>query len=598
METLSTVLAWSYEHPLLFAGVALICTALGAYVYVVVASLVRPHYSPLRDLPGPKRDHLVWGNLARIFEEEPGVSHKRWMKEFGGAVKYGSFTGDTRLVLTDPTALNHVLLSNAYDFPKPEEVRGELAMTLGKGVLFAEGEDHRRQRRIMQPSFGIGHIRELVPIFFEKTYKLRDAWLKLLSTNALDKDAWKDDAALSAFSSAQASNPPSQPEVVLELCKWLNRVTLDIIGVAGFGYEFNALESEENQLGKAFSRMFSRSGGKKITPRGVLIFRFVGWFIRHLPVLSIASWIPLRRFREVREGFATVERESRKIIVSKQNAVEKDGLDSIRGSKDLIALLLKSVEQDTKASMTETELRGQLTTFLLAGHETTSTALTWLFHLLSQPEHQHRQERLREEIRAARQKAQREGRDELESQELDALPYLDAVTREVLRLESPVSATIRHAARDSLIPLGTPVRSSRDPSKLITHVEVKKGQHIFVPIAAVNTNPAVFGEDADQFRPERWLDGAGGEKIEGNVGVYSNMLTFLAGPRSCIGYRFALLELKAILSVLIDDFAFSPREPGMKVEHRSQIVTRPLIVGEEELGTRMPIRVRRAEREE
>lgn len=105
-----------------------------------------------------------------------------------------------------------------------------------------------------------------------------------------------------------------------------------------------------------------------------------------------------------------------------------------------------------------------------------------------------------------------------------------------------------------------------------------------------------------------------GKKIEGGVGVYSQILTFLAGPRSCIGYKvrrvlsrvrvslltrwvpaqFAVLELKAILSVLIDNFEFSLRDPDFEVEHRSIIVTRPLVVGEEDDGNKMPLRVRLA----
>ncbi|GAA5971155.1 hypothetical protein JCM11641_004165 [Rhodosporidiobolus odoratus] len=593
MDTITEVIAYGWEHPLKLAGYTFLASVPLFGLYIVVQTVIRPRRSSLRDLPGPPPDSFFFGSMARIFAEEPGESHVRWMKQYGGAFRYSAIAGDQRLVINDPTALNYILLSNAYDYPKPEEVRGELAMILGKGILFAEGDDHRRQRRILQPAFGAGHLRELLPLFFEYSYKLRDIWKDLVTSDALDETAWKNAAAAEAY---QAKHP--EGEIVLEVSKWLSRLTLDIIGLAGFGYPFHALDQETTALGTAFTTMFSpRMASKPMTVGKVLVGRVIGTIAQALPILKIASWIPHPRFKAIRDGFRILQEESLKIIESKQGEVEKDGLESLRGSKDLIALLLKSMESEGKSSMTTTELRGQLTTFLLAGHETTSTSLGWTLHALSRfPE---KQERLREEIRAARVKALSEGREELEQHELESLPYLDAVTREVLRLDSPVSATIRRAAHDDLIPLSSPIPSALDPTKTISHITVKAGQTVFIAVRAVNENPKIFGEDAHEFRPERWLESEtdAGKKIEGNVGVYSNMLTFLAGPRSCIGYRFALLELKSILSVLLDDFEFAPRNDDLKIRRRSQIVTRPLIVGEEELGCRMPLKVRLAKRE-
>ncbi|CEQ41993.1 SPOSA6832_03754 [Sporobolomyces salmonicolor] len=561
---------------------AVVCTALYLAYWIFVA----PRYSSIRDVPGPKRDSLLWGNMARIFADPPGKTHKAWMDEFGGAARYGGHFGNQRLVLYDSTALNHVLLSNAYDYPKPEEVRGDLAMILGKGVLFAEGEDHRRQRRILQPAFSPSAVKALTPVFFEHAYQLRDIWSNLIQTSA------EDDAAFASKEAARVYRD-SKPdgEVAIEVLAWLSRLTLDIIGVAGFGYQFNALSRSSNALASVFSGMFSpraSAAGKRQTPARFFLQRTLSQLIRALPVLNIAKWIPNQRIQDVRKGFETLESESRKIIENKQGEVEKDGLESVRGSKDLIALLLKSAEKDAKTRMTPEELRGQLTTFVLAGSETTSTALTWTLHALSRfPE---KQQKLRDEIRAARKRAEAEGRDELESDELAALPYLDAVAREVLRLESPVTATVRHAARADLIPLSKPLRSASSPTKTISHIPVEPGQVIFIPIAAVNRSKEVFGDDADEFRPERWLEGE--REIEGGVGVWAHILSFLAGPRSCIGYKFA------ILSVLIDAFAFALRDADMGVERRSQIVTRPLIVGEETMGNRMPLRVWMAPRGE
>ncbi|GAA5831678.1 hypothetical protein JCM3766R1_004976 [Sporobolomyces carnicolor] len=592
MDRLADVVLHPLNHPFYSVVLAIALSVPATALWLAYSIFVTPLRSSLRNVPGPERDSLLWGNMERIFASEPGKVHIEFNEKYGGATRYHGLYGNQRLVLFDPTALNHVLLSNCYEYPKPEEVRGDLAMILGKGVLFAEGDDHRRQRRIMQPAFSPAHIRALGPIFFEHAYKLREIWTNMVKTGADDEKAFPDAETYERYRTGKRD----KEEATLDIMPWLSRLTLDIIGVAGFGYEFDAIHQSGNKLAAAFAGMFSPSAvAKKPRPSAFLIQRVIGFLIRALPILNIAKWIPNERIQRVRQGFATLESESRNIIESKQGEVEKDGLESVRGSKDLIALLLKSASTDAKAKMSAEELRGQLTTFLLAGHETTSTSLTWTLWTLSRyPEVQ---SKLRAEIREARKKAKTNGLEEIESDDLSALPYLDAVTREILRLESPVSATIRHAAQDDMIPLSRPIRSNLDPNETVSHISVKRGQILFIPITAVNHSKEIFGPDASEFRPERWL-GAEADKIQGKVGVYSSTLTFLAGPRSCIGYKFALLELKAILATLIDDFEFALRDPPFEIERRSAIVMRPLVIGEEMLGNRMPLRITLAKRDD
>ncbi|GAA5969353.1 hypothetical protein JCM8115_003109 [Rhodotorula mucilaginosa] len=597
MTLVDRVLAFGWQHPISFALLSAIGTWIGYVAYILLYTLLHPHLSNLREVPGPKRESFLWGSLPTILEAEPGRPGVKWMDEFGSVVRYTGFFGEDRLMLCDPAALNHVLVSRSYDYPKPEEVRGDLAMILGKGILFAEGDDHRRQRRIMNPSFGPAHLRELVPTFFQYSHQLRDLWKELLldeGSSHRDEHAFKDKESEDRYYASREGS--KEGERVLNVVAWLNKLTLDIIGDAGFGYKFHSLDpNSTNALGRAFNGMFSPNASARRPSASRLMYqRFLGKVVRAVPILKIADWIPNERIRKVREAFKTVESESNKIIEYKiGDEVEKDGVDSVRGGKDLIALLLKSTQGEGKARMTQEELRGQLTTFLLAGHETTSTATTWTLFALAQ-KHEI-QTKLRNELREARRKALAEGRDELDSRELDALPYLDAVCREILRFDPPVTATVRHSAITDHIPLSKPVRSATDPNKTISSIPVKKGQVVFIPIYAMNHSKEIFGPDADEFRPERWIESERGtpgtKKIEGGVGVWSNLLTFIAGPRSCIGYKFAVLELKAILSVLVDTFQFDLRDPDFKVERRSVIVTRPLVIGEETDGNKLPLRV-------
>ncbi|TNY21015.1 putative cytochrome P450 [Rhodotorula diobovata] len=597
MDYTAALVAYTWLHPFRTAACVLLLAALSVPVYLLTCCFIRPLVSSLRDLPGPHNDHPVYGNLARIFGGAPGEAHIAWQEAHGDAVRFQAFFGKQRLLLFDPAALNHVLVTHAYEYPRPEEARSALAMILGKGVLFVDGDDHRRHRRVMNPAFAPAHMRNLVPVFFKHANYLRDILGDLVRTGAPDGSAWKDEAQRVAY---EAEKKEGTEETVQDVMKWMNRVTLDIIGEAGFGYEFNSLSLQHNAFGRVFSSMFSpRASAIKPGPRAVLTQRFIAGVMRFVPIMSLADWIPNASMRQFRDAFKFVETESMKILQAKKSEVEKDGLDSVAGSKDLIALLLKSVQSEGKASMNDQELRGQLTTMLIAGHETTSTALTWTLWMLAKAPAV--QAKLRREIREAGAQAKSEGVDEdLESRVLDSLPYLDAVTRECIRLEPPVTSTIRQAAHDDFIPLSKPVPSASDPSRTISSIRVKRGQFVFVPIRAVGLSKDVFGDDAEEFRPERWIESedGSGKKIEGGVGLTGSNLSFLAGPMGCIGYKFAILEFKAILSVLIDEFDFALRDEHMQVEGRAVMITRPLLVGEEHRGNRLPLRIRLAPRDE
>ncbi|GAA5976836.1 hypothetical protein JCM10908_005646 [Rhodotorula pacifica] len=587
MAALADVLAWSFAHPFTtgFACTALALTAFATYWLYRI--FVAPLFSPLRGVPGPPSEHPLWGNLRPLIDEDPGRAHADWSEKYGGVVRYRGLLGGDRLVLTDPAALNHVLTANTYDYAKPDEVRGDLAMVLGKGVVFAEGEAHRRQRRLMNPAFAPSNLKAMTPGFFSLAHQLRDIWAAKITSGEIDQRAWKDEQTAAAYASSSREG-----EAVIEVSDWLTRLTLDAIGKAGFGYDFRALSLESDALAGAFASLFSPRGDPGHPhPSTILINNIIGSCLRSLPTLKLAKLFPNERLKAIYDAFHTLEVESRKIIEAKREKVAQEDDDG-EPKKDLISILLRNAE---KEKLDPEELRGQLTTFLFAGHETISNSLSWvLWALVCAPE---KQDRLRREVRTARRKALADGRDELNSDELNSLEYLDAVAREILRLEPALSSTPRVAQRTDLIPLSVPVPSATDPSILITHIPVQKGQMISIGVYAANRNKAIFGEDADEFRPERWLDQENKIEPKGGGG-WSGLMTFLAGPRACIGYKLALLEFKAVLSVLIDTFEFDKRDPDIQIIHRAQVITRPFVAGETELGTRMPLKIRLARRDE
>jgi cytochrome P450 len=156
--------------------------------------------------------------------------------------------------------------------------------------------------------------------------------------------------------------------------------------------------------------------------------------------------------------------------------------------------------------------------FIITGHETTSTSTTWaLFSLTQKPDVQ---QKLREELLQI-------STESPSMEDLMSLPYLDAVVREALRLHSPVSNLIKVAMKDDLVPLDTPFTDKNGNTQYtIRYVSIRSQGF---------TDPSTL-----TYRPERWESIP--EAAHHVPGVWGNQLSFSAGPRACIGYRFSLVE--------------------------------------------------------
>jgi len=119
---------------------------------------------------------------------------------------------------------------------------------------------------------------------------------------------------------------------------------------------------------------------------------------------------------------------------------------------------------------------------------------------------------------------------------------------------------------------------------------VKKGDVITIPIGPINTLESLWGPDAHEFRPERWLEPQS-QGVSSIPGTYSNLLTFLGGQRNCIGYRFALAEIKVFLFTLVRSCQFDI-DPSLVIEKKLNIVARPVVKSDPEGGNQMPLYIR------
>ncbi|CEL63637.1 Cholesterol 24-hydroxylase OS=Mus musculus GN=Cyp46a1 PE=2 SV=1 [Rhizoctonia solani AG-1 IB] len=502
---------------------------------------IRNWRSPLRNLQGPPNESLILGHLGVLQDAQTSDIWERWIDKYGKTFRWRRFFGSYELCTTDMRAINYIMSRNVM-FPKSQRLRNALARILGEGLLSAKPEAHKRQRRIMNPSFNTPHIRNLVPVFWAKSNQLRDIWLEKLR----DK-------------------PDGE---TIDILLGTTCATLDIIGIAGFGYEFHSLEgTDEDELAKAFMSVFN-SNDKKPSTIGLLVM-----------IICHRLGIPTKVSRRLKANLATIRRIGMRIVEDKKTILKQNKGGEESHGRDLLTLLIKSniapdVEKDEV--MTDEEIFGQISTFLAAGHETTSSTTSWaLYTLTKYPEIQ---ARLRQEL------LETGPGDEISMEELDKIPYLDKFVREVLRVYAVAPMTSREASCDTVVPVG---EGYTDAHGIVRHeIRLQKGDAISIPILAMNRAKDVWGEDALDFKPERWNNLP--DTVNDMPGVWSHLMTFIHGPNSCIGYRFAIIEVKALLYSLVRAFEFGI-DPSLEIVAKTMLVSRPCVKGDSDNINKMPL---------
>ena len=210
--------------------------------------------------------------------------------------------------------------------------------------------------------------------------------------------------------------------------------------------------------------------------------------------------------------------------------------------------------------------------FQFAGSDTTAISIAWCLQLLAlYPE---TQARLRDELITC---------DASNVDVLDALPFLDAFVREILRVAPPVHGTIRVATQDDMIPLSEPV--TLRTGEVVDSIRIRKGSYVHIPIEGINYNKSIWGDDALQFNPDRFLSASTTSQPMPGLG---NVMSFAFGPHACIGWRFSLLEMKVFLAALVPHLSFAP---AAEIRKYNAMITRPYVEGRFQHGPALPLRV-------
>ncbi|KAJ7775381.1 cytochrome P450 [Mycena metata] len=521
------------------------------YVLFLLGRIVYYEFSsPIRHFPGPKNHSWIVGNFFDMADEAPVTT--RWREEFGPHFQFRGLLNKRILYTSDTKAIDHIVANTNLYGKGPVGVRA-IRNLLGNGILSVEGDPHKKQRRLLNPAFGTAQIRRLTEIFVERSLQLRDVWSREITKSAATGDQ-KDSARI-------------------EITGWVRRVTLDMIGHAGFNYQFNALEPQgkPSELNQAFTDLFHSPNAR------------MGFALRGAQaMIPLLRFLPLPGQKVVKNAKAKMYDISQELLRDGKTAVKAAGGDKdFSSGRDLFSLLLKAnmaADVPGKSRLSDEDVIAQIPTFFVAGHETTSTAITWALYALSQ--NQSAQNKLRKELMTV-------STDNPTMEELNALPYLENVVRETLRAHTPLVSVRRAAMVDDILPLSMPYT---DPTGVVhDSLPITKGQEIYLPLLAVNTDKALWGEDAAEFKPERWDHLP--EAVKAIPSVWSHLMTFFAGPHNCIGFRFSLAEQKALLFTLIRAFEFELAIPASEIGSTGAL-QRPFLLAEREKGDQMPLIVK------
>jgi cytochrome P450 len=416
---------------------------------------------------------------ASAFRDDQLGFYESCARQYGDVV--ATRLGPYRVwLIYHPDAIEEMLVTRARDFVKSPGVRRNLRPLLGNGLLLSEGDFWLRQRRLAQPAF----------------HRQRVAGYGDVMAGFSERHVagWADGATLEVHGEMMA-------------------LTQAIVGKTLFDADVSGDAHDAAQAAKLLAENFGA----------------------RLARIALPFWVPtpgnLRARRAIRRLDAIVDR-----IIAERRAITDD-----RG--DLLSMLVQAQDADDGTRMTPRQLRDEVMTIFLAGHETTAVTLSWTWYLLAQ--HPEVRARLDAELRAAL-----DGRPPA-AEDLPRLAYTAAIVSESLRLFPPAYGLGRQAAGATTLG-GYPI---------------PRGDIVIAPTWVVHRDRRWFDEPGE-FRPERWAD-----DLARRLPRFA-YFPFGGGPRQCIGNTFALMEATLILAAVSQRVRLE-LEPGQRITPVPYVTLRP-----------------------
>jgi cytochrome P450 len=433
--------------------------------------------------PGP-RGHFLFG-VGQEMTRSPIRFYMRMRREYGDVVRMRGLLGFHWHLVAHPAGVERVLQTNQQNYPKGKLFNKPLSLLVGQGLLTSEGEFWRRQRRLAQPAFHRQRIHALGETMTSATERMLERW------RGFERDGRTFDLAAET-----------------------TRLTLQIAGLTLFGVDLSA---EASRVGSALRVAFEHLNHRMMYP----------W--------ALPEVIPTRRNRR----FLRARRLLNEVVYDIIRERRRQSADT----GDLLSMLLLARDEETGEGMSDEQLRDEVLTILIAGHETGAAALAWAWYLLAR--HADVERKLGEEL------ARVLGGRTPKASDLPALAYTKMFFDEVLRLYPPAWGLPREAMDDDdiggyRIPARTPVVVSQ----YVTHRHPE------------------FWDDPERFDPERFTP----ERVAARPKFA--YFPFGGGSRQCIGNSFALMEAQLVLATVAQHFR--PRlAEGQTVEEDPTFTLRP-----------------------
>ena len=430
--------------------------------------------------PGPRGTPLV--GVLPALKRDPIAFFTEAARSFGD-VAYLRIGSQHAYLATHPDDIRHVLQDNARNYHK-SPLYDKLRVPLGNGLVTSEDAYWLRQRRMAQPAFHRQHIEALASAMTASALETANRW--------------------------EAIAERRQP---IDVAEEMMRLTQTIVLRTLLGAELGPMAGE---LDRAWA----------------LVNAHVGESFWSLALMD--RW-PTPNNRRFRRALGVLDRAVFYLIDERR----RQGRDT----NDLLSMLMSARDEETGQGMTDGQLRDEVMTFLLAGHETTSLALAWTWYLLSG--HPHIEERLEHELDSVLAKRPAAYSD------LATLPYTRMVIEEALRLYPPAWGLSRQAM---------------GPDRIGGYA-LPRGWLVFIIPFVMHRLPA-YWEEPEKFDPERFTPARNAARSKF---VY---LPFGAGPRQCIGSQFAMVEAQLVLATLASRYRLT-LVPGHQVEPWPLITLRP-----------------------
>ena len=432
--------------------------------------------------PGP-RGNVVLGSIGDIYRDR-----LRFVLDVAGT--YGDVAryrvAHMRMYqVSSPEGVGRILHDNHRNYSKDVATFGTLRLFLGNGLFTSDGDFWRRQRRLAQPAFHRRRVAAFGGLMTDATLEMLDHWRPLADRG--------------------------QP---LDVGAEFSRLTMEVVTRALFS---TSVEGDISTIGRAIATLLDD-----------VTFRFTFPFYPPLRV-------PTPRNRRFLAARAALDEVVYGIISGRRRSPGEHD--------DLLALLMEARDEDSGEGMSDKQLRDEVITLFLAGHETTANALTWASYLLST--HVDVARRLKAEV-----DEELEGRVPTAS-DVANLPYTRMVIDETLRLYPPAWITNRRAIEDDMV----------------SGYQIPAGAIVSISPYVTHRDPALW-ENPEGFDPDRFsLERAAGRP-------HYAYFPFGGGPRQCIGKGFALMEATLVLALLYQRCKMH-LVPGRKVETEALATLRP-----------------------